>query len=147
MRRLPRSLRERRVFFDSAAYLALIAARDEHHDQAVELLTRLADARYRPFTTNAVVIEAYSLILSAIGRDQALRFLRGLEAGQTVIVRIRARDEERAKGVLRAYVDKDFSFVDALCFVVMERLGSTRAFTYDRHFAQYGLVVLTPELV
>jgi uncharacterized protein len=144
---LPLSLRERRVFFDSAAYLALLDARDEHHSTAVDLLTRLADARYRPFTTNAVAFEAYSLILSAIGRDVALRFLDRLEAGQTVVVRVRARDEDRAKQILRLYLDKDFSFVDALSFAVMERLGITRAFTFDRHFAQYGLVVLTPDLV
>ena len=147
MRALPLSRRERRVFFDSAAYLALLDARDEHHASAVEVLTRLADAHYRPFTSNAVVFEAYSLILSAIGRTQALRFLDRLEAGPTVVLRIRAQDEERAKQILRAYEDKEYSFVDGLSFVVMERLGVTRAFTFDRHFSQYGLVVLTPDLV
>jgi predicted nucleic acid-binding protein len=131
------------VFFDSSAYLALLDATDENHTAAAELLNRLADARYRPFTTNAMVFESYSLILSALGRDQALRFLTGLEAGNTVIVRVGASDEQRAKEILHKYDDKDFSFVDALSFAIMERLRIPVAFTFDQHFGQYGLAVLT----
>lgn len=56
MSNLPRPRRERRVFFDSGAYLALLDAKDENHTAAVALLCSLADARYRPFTTNAVVL-------------------------------------------------------------------------------------------
>lgn len=29
----------------------------------------------------------------------------------------------------------------------MERLGITRAFTFDRHFEQYGFTVLTPDTI
>ncbi|MBI4321167.1 MAG: PIN domain-containing protein [Chloroflexi bacterium] len=108
------------------------------------MLNRLAQARYRPFTTNAVVFEAYSLILSALGRDYALNFLARLETGSTSIVRVRASDEERAKEILRKYHDKEFSYVDALSFAVMGRLRIPVAFAFDRHFAQYGLTVLSP---
>lgn len=47
----------------------------------------------------------------------------------------------------QSYTDKDFSFADAISFVVMERLGITRAFTFDRHFEQYGFTVLTPDTI
>lgn len=113
MNNIPRPQRERRVFFDSSAYLALLDAKDENHTAAAEFLNRLADARYRPFTTNVVMFESYSLILSALGRDQAFRFLITLEAGKTLIVRVRASDEQQAKEILHKYDDKDFSFVDA----------------------------------
>jgi predicted nucleic acid-binding protein len=42
------------------------------------------------------------------------------------------------------YGDKDFSFTDAISFGVMERLGIHVAFTFDRHFRQYGFIPATP---
>lgn len=87
MARTPRPLRERRVFVDSSAYLALLDQDDEHHEGATSVLRQLAVGRYRQFTT------------------------------------------------------------DAISFVVMERLGITRAFTFDRHFEQYGFTVLTPDTI
>ena len=52
-----------------------------------------------------------------------------------------------AREIIYRYDDRDFSLVDATSFTVMQRLHVTRAFTFDRHFAQYGLTVLTPELL
>ncbi len=44
---------------------------------------------------------------------------------------------------LYQYDDKDFSLTDATSFAVMERIRVPYAFTFDRHFAQYGFTVLT----
>ena len=140
---LPR--RERRVFTDSSAYLALLDRRDEHHAEATGILQQLARMRFRPYTTNAVIIEAHALILSTMGREVATRFLREMERGTTTIIRARAADEARARAIIYAYTDKDFSFTDALSFAVMEWLGITRAFTFDRDFAQYGFSVVAPQ--
>lgn len=136
-------LRERRVFVDTSAYLALLDEEDEHHVQAIEIVNQLAQERYRQFTTNVLLIEAHALILSALGISQAAQFLRDMAESKTVVIRVRASDEERAKQILFQYDDKDFSFADAISFAVMERLGISLAFTFDRHFTQYGLSVLT----
>jgi predicted nucleic acid-binding protein len=45
--------------------------------------------------------------------------------------------------IIYQYDDKDFSLTDATSFAVMERLRVPAAFTFDRHFAQYGFTVLT----
>jgi predicted nucleic acid-binding protein len=66
-------------------------------------------------------------------------------AGKTTIVRVRASDEERARQIIFRYQDKEFSYTDALSFVVMEQLGLTQAFSFDSDFAQYGLIVLAPD--
>lgn len=53
-----------------------------------------------------------------------------MEQSNTVIVRVRGSDEERAKQILFRYTDKDFSFADAISFAVMERLKVNPAFTF-----------------
>ncbi|SHF68103.1 PIN domain-containing protein [Desulfofundulus australicus DSM 11792] len=40
--------------------------------------------------------------------------------------------------IIKKYRDKDFSFTDATSFAVMYRYGINLAFTFDRHFKQYG---------
>ena len=142
---LPSSLRQRRVFVDTSAYLALLDREDSHHAEAAAILTWLADHRFRQFTTNILVIETHALLLSSLGHSRARRFLEDIPKSNTVIVRASFRDEERAKAILFKYTDKDFSFADAISFTIMERLGVSLAFTFDRHFAQYGLTMVTTE--
>jgi predicted nucleic acid-binding protein len=139
----PLPLRARRVFIDSSVYLALLDVDDEHHRDATQIVHRLATERYRQFTTNVLLIESHALILSVLGRAQAVRFLTDMQESNTVIVRVRAADEARAQQILFQYEDKDFSFADATSFAVMERLDIRLAFTFDRDFAQYGFTVLT----
>ena len=138
----PLPLRERRVFVDSSAYLALLDVDDEHHREAREIIQELAQARYRQFTTNVLLIESHALILSVLGRGRAAQFLKDMEESNTVVIRARAADEERAKQILFQYTDKDFSFADCISFAVMERLALRLAFSFDRDFAQYGFTVL-----
>ena len=133
---------ERRAFLDSSAYLALLDRRDEHHAAAIAIARWLAQEQFRLYTTNTVVIEAHALILSAMSTEVATRFLRNMERGITTIGRTRAGDEAQAKSIIYRYTDKEFSFTDAISFVTMERLGLTRAFTFDSDFAQYGFVML-----
>ena len=144
MAALVRLFRDRRVFVDSSAYLALLDLDDRHHGEAVELVTSLAEQGYRQFTSNILLIETHALILSSLGIAQALQFLREMSESRTIIVRVRARDEERGQQILFQYTDKDFSFADAISFGVMERLRIRYAFSFDRHFAQYGFTALTP---
>jgi predicted nucleic acid-binding protein len=139
----PLPLRERRVFVDSSVYLALLDQDDEHHRHATQIVHQLAQARYRQFTTNVLLIESHALIRSVLGRAQAAQFLKDMQESNTVVIRVQAADEARAKQILFQYDDKDFSFADTISFAVMERLDIRLAFTFDRDFAQYGLTVLT----
>ena len=81
----PLPLRERRVFVDSSAYLALLDVDDEHHREAREIIQELAQARYRQFTTNVLLIESHALILSVLGRGRAAQFLKDMEESNTCI--------------------------------------------------------------
>jgi uncharacterized protein len=66
-----------------------------------------------------------------------------MEHSPTTLVWVMPADVQRAKAIIYQYDDKDFSLTDATSFAVMERLHVPAAFTFDRHFAQYGFTVLT----
>lgn len=93
-------------------------------------------------TTNFVVAEAHALHLNRLGRGVARAFLASLDTSSTVVVRVTEDDERRGRAIVFRYADKDFSLTDATSFAVMERLGVRHAFTFDRHFEQYGFINL-----
>lgn len=133
----------RRVFVDSSAYYAIADPRDTNAAAAAAILYRLTETPVRLLTTNLVVAETHALVLTRRGRVAAWQTLRQIDESSTTIVRVSADDERRARAILAAYDDKDFSLTDATSFAVMERLRMTTAYTFDRHFAQFGLTMLT----
>lgn len=138
----------RRVLVDSAAYLALADPNEQYHRLAQVTIRRLAAERWRVFTTNFIIAETHALILTRHGRDIAARVVATIDASdESVIVRASAGDERRARAIIDDYDDKDFSLTDAISFAVMERLRIGHAFTFDRHFAQYGFSVLGRSLI
>jgi predicted nucleic acid-binding protein len=138
-------LKSPRAFVDSSGFLALVNPRDLFHQEACVIWRRLTEERWSALTTNFVVAETHALFLARLGQPHATAFLRGIRQSSAVIVRVSTRDEERAESIIFRYDDKDFSYTDATSFAVMERLRIAHAFTFDRHFAQYGYAALTPE--
>ena len=130
----------KRVFVDSGGFFGLLVLEDVFHKHSLAIFERANAERWRLTTTNAVVIETYSLLLtrSRGGRRSALTFLDTIAADAYEIVRARRTDEERAIALLRAHEDKSYSLCDALSFVVMERLAIKEAIAFDRHFRDYG---------
>ena len=133
------------VFLDSSGFLALIHPRDAHYQEARTCWAWLSDHYWLPVTTNFIIAETHALFLSRLGKAHATAFLRQLPQSTTRIERVTVADEQRALAIIFQYTDKGFSLTDATSFAVMVRLGITHALTFDRHFAQYGLTVLTPE--
>ena len=125
-----------RILADTSANYALLDRSDRNHARAVALARLMQPRRLTPLFTNFIVGETHGLVLSRLGAGLARQWLFG---NVWPIERITADDEARARDVLRRYDDKSFSYVDATSFSVMERLGIKQAFTFDPHFAQYGL--------
>lgn len=138
-----RALHAMRLLVDSSAYFALLDRDDSYHSQTLAIQSRLIVERWRLFTTSFVLAETHALLLNRLGQHIATAFLRDLEQGTTTLVWVTRADVQRAKAIIYQYDDKDFSLTDATSFAVMERLRISYAFTFDHHFAQYGLTVLT----
>lgn len=137
----------RRALVDTSVHYALADPRDGNHAAACAIVDQLAAAPSRLYTTNLVVAETHALLLARRGRHVALRVLQEIDRSTMTIVRVSAADERRAREILTRYDDKDFSLTDATSFAVMERLNLRYAFTFNRHFAQYGFAVLTAALL
>jgi hypothetical protein len=48
------------------------------------------------------------------------------------------REEQLGKEILVRHADKDISLCDAISFAVMELRSVRAAFSFDKHFGQYG---------
>ena len=137
-------MRHRRaVMADSSFFYALLDKRDAFHD-ACKQLEEQAEHKQIPIAAlNFVVAEAHALILSRLGRDAATAWLEVVEA-IALIERVTVEDEAQAKDIIRRYDDKDFSYTNACCFAVMERLNMRVALSADEHFVQYGKFIVLP---
>jgi uncharacterized protein len=141
--RTRRAAQARRTFVDTSAYFALLDADDANHAQARTISQRLIAEGSHLFTTSFVLAETHALLLNRLSQLIATRFLRDMEHSPTTLIWVTPRDVQRAKAIIYQYTDKDFSLTDATSFAVMERLRLSSAFTFDRHFAQYGFTVLS----
>jgi predicted nucleic acid-binding protein len=141
--RTRRASQARRTLVDASAYFALLDTDDANHVQARTISHRLIAEGWRLFTTSFVLAETHALLLNRLSQAIATRFLREMEHSPTTLVWVTPADAQWAKAIIYRYADKDFSLTDATSFAVMERLRVPAAFTFDRHFAQYGFTVLT----
>ena len=133
------------LFVDSSAFLAVASTRDAAHERARRVHARVTADGWRLVTTTYVVAELHALALSRLNARFALDLIERVEQGNVVVVRVREADWRQAWLILRRNDDKEFSFTDALSFAVMERLGIREAFSFDRHFLQYGFQLVDDE--
>lgn len=130
------------VFVDTSAWYALASEREDRYDIARRVLDTLKHRRGKLVTSNFVVAETHALILNRRSRFDAARWLLETLRDTAEIVRVDVADEEQAVAIIEGYRDKAFSYTDATSFAVMDRLRITTAFSFDRHFAQFGLTTL-----
>ena len=103
----------------------------------------LVSERAQLFTSNYVFAETYTALLVRVGRAEAIEWGRHFRAGSAIeVVRVDEPVEEDAWALLESHADKQWSYVDATSFALMEREGVQAAFAFDHHFAQRGLAVL-----
>jgi len=132
-----------RVFVDTGAFVALRNRAEREHELARETLKRLVEERAHLFTSNYVFAETYTALLVRLGRAEAIEWGKRFRASDAIeIVRADEEIEEHAWAILDSHEDKQWSYVDATSFALVERERLTAAFAFDRHFVQRGLNVL-----
>jgi predicted nucleic acid-binding protein len=132
-----------RVFIDTGAFVALRNRSEREHKLARAMLKQLVEERALLFTSNYVFAETYTALLVRLGRGEAIQWGKRFRAGETIeLIRVDQEVEQQAWSMLESYTDKEWSYVDATSFALIERERLTAAFAFDRHFTQRGLNVL-----
>lgn len=129
----------REVFVDTAGFLALWDAADEHHARALRLQSDLARARRRFLTSDYIVDETVTLLLVRHSHAAASDFLQTVTT--TEWVQFEWIDSDRfhaAADFFTRHRDKEFSFTDCVSFALMRELDLQDSFTTDHHFRQAG---------
>jgi predicted nucleic acid-binding protein len=129
------------IFVDTSAWAALADKDDAHHIDAASIYPSLLKTQRSLITSNLVIAEAYILILNELGHPAAINFLGGLKASPRILRIFSSEDIElEAEKILKQYSDQDFSYTDAVSFVIMKRQKISRAFSFDKHFVTAGFI-------
>jgi predicted nucleic acid-binding protein len=121
------------IFVDSSVWFAAVVARDNFNARAKSVLTSETDR----VTTDHVVVETWLLLNSRYHRRGAEQFWEGIRRGTARVETTTTADLEHAWKIGEEFPDQPFSIVDRTSFAVMERLGLTRAASFDDDFAIY----------
>jgi len=132
-----------KIFIDTTAWVALENKRDIYHQEALRFRDEITMAHYRLYTSNYVLDESYTLLLLNVGYARTTAFMDAIhrleQARVLSIIRVSQDMGSRAEDVFRRFNrDKSWSFTDCTSRVIMEMLGITEAFAFDKHFEQMG---------
>ena len=125
------------VFLDSSFWIALRDPREPLHSRARQVAARLLQQRTRLVFTSFVLAETHAYF----SRSPAMRSQILDDAQQNPALHwepVSHSDETAAAALLRRHRDKEYSLCDAISFVVMRRLGVSRAAAFDGQFRQIG---------
>src|SRR5262245_27287031 len=129
------------VFLDTVGLLALWDVRDQWHALAEQAFAEITRDQSRLVTTTFILLECGNAAARRPYR-QEVNSLRLKLASRGELVVPTAEDWEQA---WIAYDRGDAAYagiVDCISFVVMRRLGLTRAFTGNAHFRAAGFETL-----
>ena len=129
----------RAVFVDTGAWVALRYGRDQHHERARALLTRLRAEGIALVTTEWVLGETVTLLKARGAVDHALALGEAIQSGRLGhLVESTPERRRRAWDLFVRYRDRRVGWVDCASFAVMEELGLAQVFGFDEDFLRAG---------
>ena len=127
------------VFVDTSAWVALADKDDSHHKEAASSYPSIFKNHKNLITSNLVIAETYFVLLQELRHEAAIEFLERTKASPRILTIYSNQNiETEAEGILVKYVDQDFSYTDAVSFVIMKRQKIKKAFCFDKHFVTAG---------
>jgi uncharacterized protein len=126
-----------KLLADTSALLALVFRDDQNHARAVAFVRE--NPRARLVLTELILSELVTRVRARAGADQAVAVGRSLLDSRRY--ELLFLDSELLHGALAhmsRFGDKRLSLTDCASFELMDRLGLTAAFSFDRDFRDCG---------
>lgn len=126
------------IFVDTSFWVALRNTRDPHHSEASKLARNLKSPL---LTTNHVVGETWTFLRRRAGHNSAVHFLETIGRSRRLVVEHVPPDlEDKAFRWLRRHNEREYSFVDATSFQIMQSSRIESALAFDGDFSAAGFI-------
>ena len=125
------------IFVDTGFLFALASEKDPDHGRVLQVWHGLRGQRLPELlvTTNHVVMECITLARVRISHQAAVVMGERLYSEKMARIHQASPEDERAAfEYLKRHQDKEYSAVDCLSFVVMDKLGISEALAVDDDF-------------
>jgi len=127
------------VFLDTGYIIALEAADDQCHQDAVQHWQSLSSSLPRLVTTSFVLNEVVTFLNSRNQHSKAVEVGNRLMGSPSVqFVHVNEVLFYEAWQYFERHADKAYSLTDCISFVLMEKHGMRTALAFDKHFSQAG---------
>lgn len=127
------------VFLDSGFLIALEAADDQHHPEALAYWRLFQESPVQLVTTTYVLDEVATFFNRYGHHAKAVEIGQYLMSSPLVhFIHIEPAMFQEGWRLFQRYRDKRYSLTDCISFAVMKRLKIKTALTFDRHFLQAG---------
>ena len=133
------------LFVDTSGWAYLLDRHDPLHSSISAIYQTALKQKRTLVTTNYVLAELVPLLASRsrLPRQHIFSFVDALKVSPYVeIIHIDTELDTATWKLLKAWIDKEWSFIDASSFVVMNTYSIQEAITTDHHFTQAGFIRL-----
>jgi predicted nucleic acid-binding protein len=124
-------------FVDTSAFLAVLDADDENHQNAREKWKELISQNAVLVCSNYILVETLALIQNRLGMEALRAFQEDVVPLLTIHWVNESVHQVGVMGVLAA-AKRKLSLVDCVSFDVIRQLGIKSVFAFDRHFKEQG---------
>ncbi len=130
----------KRVFADTAFFIAFANPMDPHHERAMEIMRTYPG---RVITTVWIVVEFGNALLHRRTRQVVPEIIKRVRVDRRFDILDAAEASfDAGLALYGARVDKEWSLVDCISFTVMHMHDVRDALTCDHHFAQAGFRIV-----
>jgi len=135
--------KQKTIFVDSDAFVALAKEDDTNHTKAQQILTKLSRKPVLYTTSNYVFSETITVISQRVGRNQALSFIQELKSPVSLFSMqwIDEALESIAIQHFKNQTSKNVSFVDCTNMALMKRHRLDAIFSFDSIYKRNGFLV------
>lgn len=132
------------IFADTSALVALFNNKDENHQRALEWFKQL---RPKMIITDYIIDELLTLSLSRGNKQFAITISKNIKNifPSDSIKKITTEEFQESWDIFEKFLDKNWSFTDCTSYVFMKKFNFRKAFTFDKHFKEFGFVEIFPQ--